>query len=70
VEVEFDGDFVGTGVWTFEPLHGKTRVRYRWSVRPKRLSFALLSPFIDVGKAHSDVIQKGFKALNSYLSKG
>jgi hypothetical protein len=69
IEVEFVGDFVGTGEWTFEPTDGKTRVQYRWNVRPKRLSFVLLSPFIDMGKLHSDVMQKGFKALNSYLSK-
>jgi hypothetical protein len=69
IEVEFEGDFVGTGEWTFEPTDGKTRMQYRWNVRPERLSFVLLSPFMDIGKIHSDVIQKGFKALNSYLSK-
>jgi hypothetical protein len=31
--------------------------------------FVLASPFVDKGKRHSDLIQKGFKALNSYLSK-
>ena len=69
IEVEFVGDFVGTGEWIFEPTDGKTKMRYRWNVRPKRLSFVLLSPFIDMGKMHSDVMQKGFKALDSYLSK-
>jgi hypothetical protein len=69
IEVEFGGDFVGTGTWTFEPTDGKTRVQYRWNVRPKRLSFVLASPFVDIGKMHSDVMQKGFKALNSYLSQ-
>jgi len=69
IEVEFEGDFVGTGAWTFEPTDGKTRVQYRWTVKPKRLSFILLSPFINMGKSHSDVMQKGFKALNSYLSQ-
>jgi len=69
VEMEFAGDFVGTGEYTFEPTDGKTKVQYRWKVRPKRLSFVLLSPFVDMGKKHSDTMQKGFKALNSYLSK-
>jgi uncharacterized protein YndB with AHSA1/START domain len=69
IELEFAGDFVGTGAWTFEPLDGKTKVKYRWNVRPKRLSFVLLSPFIDMAKTHSDVMQKGFKALNNYLSQ-
>jgi hypothetical protein len=70
IEMEcFSGDFVGTGEWTFEPTDGKTRVQFRGSSRPKRLLFVLLSPFVDIGKAHSDMMQKGFKALNSYLSK-
>jgi ribosome-associated toxin RatA of RatAB toxin-antitoxin module len=70
IEVEFiDGDFVGTGEWTFEPTDGKTRVRFRFNVRTNRLLFTLLSPFVDIGKAHSETMQRGFKALNSYLSK-
>ena len=69
IEVELKGDFAGTGTWTFQPIDGKTRVQYRWNVRPKRLSFVLASLFVDMGKMHSDVMQKGFKALNSYLSK-
>jgi hypothetical protein len=28
-----------------------------------------ISPFMNIGNRHSDVMQKGFKALNSYLSK-
>jgi uncharacterized protein YndB with AHSA1/START domain len=69
IETKVEGDFAGTGTGTFEPRDGKTKVRFRWNVRPKRLSFRLLSPFIDMGKPHSDVMQKGFKALDSYLSK-
>jgi uncharacterized protein YndB with AHSA1/START domain len=69
IQMEDEGDFAGTGTWTFEPTDGKTKVRFRWNVRPMRLSFVLVSPFIDMGKIHSDVMQKGFKALNSYLSQ-
>jgi len=69
IEAEEEGDFVGTGTWIFEPIDGKTKVRFRWNVRPKKLSFVLASPFVDMGKIHSDVIQKGFKALNRYLSQ-
>jgi hypothetical protein len=69
IEVEEEGDFVGTGIWTFEPTNGKTKIGYRWSGRPKRLSFRLLSPFIDIRRMHSDGMQKIFIALNSYLSK-
>lgn len=69
IQLEFVGDFVGTGEWKFEPTDGKTRMQFRWNVRPARLSFRLLSPFIDMGKNHSHVMQKGFEALNSYLTK-
>jgi hypothetical protein len=69
IELEEEGDIVGTGTWTFEPTDGKTKIRFRWNVRPKRLLFFLVSAFINIGKLHSDVMQKGFKALNSYLSQ-
>jgi uncharacterized protein YndB with AHSA1/START domain len=69
IEMKDEGDFAGTGTWTFEPTDGKTRVRFRWNVRPKRLSFVLVSPFIDMERFHSDKMQKGFKALNSYLTQ-
>ena len=68
-EMEFVDHFVGTEEWTFEPTDGKTKVQLRWNGRTNRLLFSLVSPFVDFGKGHSDVIQKGFKALNSYLSK-
>ena len=69
VEVKLTGDFEGTGEWTFEPVDGKTRVRYRWNVKPRRLLLVLLSPFYDYGKIHSNVMHKGFEALNAYLNK-
>jgi hypothetical protein len=69
IEVEEEGDFVATGTWTFEPTNGKTKIGYRWSGRPKRLSIRLLSPFINIRERHSDLWQKVFIALNSYLSK-
>jgi len=69
IEVEYEGDFAGTGTWTSEPTDGKTKVRFRWNVSPKRLLYVLVSPFIDMKKIHSDLMQKGFKALNSYLSQ-
>lgn len=70
IEEEYAGEFVGTGKWTFEPTtDGKTKVQFRVNGETKRLSFVLLSPFVDMGKKHSVVIQKGFKACNSYLCK-
>jgi hypothetical protein len=69
IVVAIAGDFVGTGEWTFEPIDGKTKVQYRFNVRTNRLLATLISPFMNLGNRHSDVMQKGFKALNSYLSK-
>jgi hypothetical protein len=69
IEMDILGDLVGTGTWTFEPVHGKTKVRYRSNVRTNKTLFSLVSPFVNFGKTHSDNIQKGFKALNNYLSK-
>ena len=67
IEVEIAADIAGTGGWTFEPTDGKTKVQFRWNVRLKRLLYVLLSPFVDMGKIHSGVMQKRYKALNSYL---
>jgi uncharacterized protein YndB with AHSA1/START domain len=70
IEVEQSGDFIGTGTWTFEPIDGKTRIQFRVNVRTNKLIFSLIAPFIrDIGKPHSESMQKGFNALNSYLSK-
>jgi uncharacterized protein YndB with AHSA1/START domain len=69
IKVEVTGDIEGTGEWTFEPTDGKTKVQFRWNVRPKRLLYVILSPFVDMAKVHSDVMQKGYKALESYLKE-
>jgi hypothetical protein len=69
IEVECTGDFEGPEEWTFEPTDGKTKVQTRGNSKPKRLLFVLVSPFVDFRKRQTDMIQKGFKALNSYLSK-
>ena len=69
IDMEYSGDFVGTGKWTFERADGKTRVQKSVNYEVKRLSFVLLSPFVNMQKANSDLMQKGFKALNSYLNK-
>ena len=69
IEEEIAGDFVGTGKWTFEPTDGKTKVQVRFNARTNRLLMSIFSPFVNFEKRHSDTMQKGFKALNSYLSK-
>ncbi len=70
IDIEYGGDFAGNGKWTFEPVDGKTRIRFYWiNILPKRPLFILISPFIDLGKSHSEVMQVGFKSLNNYLNK-
>jgi hypothetical protein len=69
IELEYAGDFVGTGVYTFEPDGGRTRTRFRFTVRPKKRLFRLIALFVDTAKAHSEVMQLGFKACNDYLAQ-
>jgi hypothetical protein len=69
IEEEYAGAIAGTGKWTFEPIDGKTKVQYRWNVKTNRLLFSIVLPFVNMKKGHTDVIQKGLKACNSYLSK-
>jgi uncharacterized protein YndB with AHSA1/START domain len=69
IEMDISGDLMGTGTWTFEPTDGKTKVKYRSNVRTNKALFSLVSPFVNFGKTHSDNVQRGFKALNSYLTK-
>ncbi|MGD0029498.1 MAG: hypothetical protein ABSC91_11225 [Candidatus Bathyarchaeia archaeon] len=69
IEMEYAGDFIGTGKWTFQPTDGKTKVQKKVNEKVTKLSIVILSPFVNLRKANSDLMQKGFKALNSYLSK-
>jgi ribosome-associated toxin RatA of RatAB toxin-antitoxin module len=70
IRVEFvEGDFVGEGKWTFDPENGRTKIWFRWKVRPNRLLTRVISRFIDIGKLHSEVTQAGFEGLNEYLKQ-
>jgi uncharacterized protein YndB with AHSA1/START domain len=69
MEEDIAGDFVGTASWTFEPTDGKTKTTHRFNARTNNPLMSLFSPFVNFEKRHSDTMQKGFKALNSYLSK-
>ena len=65
----FEGDFLGTGEWTFEPADGKTRVRYRWKVRSNRFIISLLSPLLGVPQNQLNVMEAGFRGMNDYLKR-
>ena len=68
IDMDISGDFVGTGSVTFEPEGDKTKMQFRWNVKVAKLGFVILSPFVSIAKGHSEVMQAGFKALNSYLT--
>lgn len=62
------GDFRGTGEWTLEPSEsGGTHLKMRWRADPRGLTRWSVSWFVDVGAAHSEVMQRGFEQLESYL---
>lgn len=62
------GDFLGGGVWTFEPVGERTRVRYRVRLRPNTWKLKLVRPFVNIGQKHSAVVQRGFTGLRDYLA--
>jgi len=69
IEEEVSGSFVGTASWTFESTDGKTKAVHRFNARTNGIVYSIFSPFIDYKKNHSDIMEKGFKAFNNYLSK-
>ncbi len=69
IEVAYNGDFLATGEWVFEPVEGKTRVKYIWKGRPNKLLLSIGFMFMDTKKVHSDAIQRGFKGLSDYICR-
>jgi hypothetical protein len=69
IKLDFSGSLVGTEEYTFEPTDGKTKLQIHLNAKSNKLSLSLASPLVNLGKKHSDNMQKGFKALSNYLSK-
>ena len=69
IEEEVSGSFIGTASWTFEQIDGKTKAKHQFNARTNGLIYSIFAPFVDYRKNHSEIMQKGFKALISYLSK-
>ena len=67
IALDYAGDFVGTGEYTFEPVNKGTKLKFRFNVKTRNPLATLLSPFVNLAKAHSEVMQQGFKACNDYL---
>jgi len=69
IKYDLEGDYLGNAEWTLEPLDGKTRLRFRWNTKSNRFLITLVSPFINIARGHSRVMELGFKGLNNYLSQ-
>ena len=69
LEDEISGCFIGKGIWTFEPINGKTKVQFHMNARTNGLLYTIFAPFVNYEKNHTNIMDKGFKALNNYLSK-
>ena len=69
IEEEISGSFIGTASWTFESTDGKTKAVHRFNARTNGIMYSIFSPFVDYKKNHSNIMQKGYKALNSYLNR-
>ncbi len=69
IDLEYLGDFIGTGKYTLEPIEGKTKLKFRFNVKTNKLLISLLAPLVNLPKAHSEVMQFGFKACNNYLTQ-
>jgi hypothetical protein len=67
IDMNISVDFVGTGSCSFENEGDKTKMQFRWNVKVAKIGFVFFSSFISIAKGHSEVMQVGFKSLNSYL---
>jgi uncharacterized protein YndB with AHSA1/START domain len=59
------GDFRGTGLWTFEPAEGSTRIAFHWQVVPAHWWLRWMGPLVQ--RNHSRVMHIGFEALDKHL---
>jgi ribosome-associated toxin RatA of RatAB toxin-antitoxin module len=57
----------GTGVWTFEPSDGGTRLCYRVDLESQGWIPGLLSHFVDFTAMHSRLMEKVFDGLEKWL---
>ena len=62
-----EGAWRGEGLWKLEAKDGKTKLSYRWRASPSGLLLRIMAPFVNVPKAHSDVMKAGFDGLNEHL---
>jgi len=68
LEDDITGCFIGTGKWTFEATDGKTKVKFQINAKTNGLIYSIFAPFVNYEKNHRNVMDKGFNALNTYLT--
>jgi hypothetical protein len=65
-----EGAFRGEGLWKFEAIRGNTKASFRWHANlAGGLLLRIMALFVNVSKAHSDVMKAGFEGLNEHLKK-
>ena len=69
IAIEYAGDFIGTGEYTFQPVEKRTKVKFRFKVKTNNPIATLIAPFMNVSKAHSEVMQQVFEACNNFLKQ-
>ena len=57
----FEGDFIGAGEYTFEPVNGKTKIRFRWTAKSNKFLITLFSPFINVPNFNQELCNYALK---------
>lgn len=69
IRIEYaEGDLVGEGTLTMEPVAEGTLLRYDWHTQTNSWRAHILAPILDMGKRHSAVMERGFEGLDAYLS--
>lgn len=65
----FGGFITGKGEWRVDPLPDGCSVSYRLDVESDSLLVALIGLFVDLGRMHSQMMEKVLKELEKELSK-
>ncbi len=62
------GAFRGEGLWQIAAAGGRTKVTYRWRVRPAGLVPGVIAFVFNAPRYQSEIMQAGFEALAQHLA--
>ena len=69
IQIEYaEGDLVGVGTLTLEPVPAGTLLRYDWHTQTNSWAAHILAPILDMGKRHSHLMVLGFEGLDAYVT--